>query len=485
MATPKIDPSLKLSSPGGDGPLYAETVIIHPRTVKGTFRNWKWAAMIVLLGIYHIGPFLRWDRGPDAPDQAILADLTGQRGYFFFLEIWPQEVYYLTGLLFIAAVALFFMSAVAGRIWCGFFCFQTVYTDLFVLVERWVVGDRAKRMALDRAPWTAAKVGRKAAVNAIWLLISLSCGVGFTLYFGDAPTMLVDIFSFREDIAVYGTIAIVGGCCFLLAGYAREQVCLYMCPYSRFQSAMFDEHSLIVTYEEWRGEPRKPARKGEGFEDRGHCIDCKMCVTSCPTGIDIREGIQMGCIGCALCIDACDSMMDRMGLPRGLITWDSTTNQEARARGEPTRIRLVRLRTIIYTVILLAVGGLMVASLATRHTTEVNVLHERSPMFVQLSDGSIRNGYVLKISNMIREDRVYDLSVAGLEGARLSVVGGVSNVASAELAIPPDSIGTFNVFVTVPRDKAGGKRSPLSFNLRETSKGEVARVESLFAAPDK
>jgi cytochrome c oxidase accessory protein FixG len=258
-----------------------------------------------------------------------------------------------------------------------------------------------------------------------------------------------------------------------------------MCPYSRFQSAMFDEHSLIVTYEEWRGEPRKPARKGQGFEDRGHCIDCKMCVTSCPTGIDIRDGIQMGCIGCALCIDACNSMMDRVGLPRGLITWDSTTNQEARAKGEPTRIRLVRLRTIIYTVILLAVGGLMVAGLATRHTTELKIIHERSPLFVQLSDGSIRNGYVLKVSNMVREDRVYALSVAGLDDARLSVVGGVSNVTSAELAVSPDSIGTFNVFVTAPLDKAGGKRSTLIFTLRETAKGGLTRAESLFAAPEK
>lgn len=486
MSTPKIDPTLKTAASGdGGGALYAETVMIHPRSVKGTFRSWKWAAMAVLLAVYHIAPFLRWDRGPGAPNQAILADLGGQRGYFFFLEIWPQEVYYITGLLFIAAIALFFMSSLAGRVWCGFFCFQTVYTDLFMFVERVVVGDRAKRMMLDRAPWSADKVVKKVTINLVWLLIGLSCGVGFTLYFGDAPTMLVDIFTLKEDSGVYSTIAVVGGCCFMLAGYAREQVCLYMCPYSRFQSAMFDDHSLIVTYQDWRGEDRKPARKGESFDDRGHCIDCKLCVTSCPTGIDIRDGIQMGCIGCALCIDACNTMMDRLKLPHGLITWDSNANVAARAKGEKTRLRLIRPRTIIYVVIMTLVGGLMVGSLASRKTTELKVIHERSPLYVQLSDGSIRNGYVLKVSNMVREERVYELGVVGIEGASLSVVGGESRGATARLTITPDAIGTFNVFVTAPINRLTGNRTPLVFTLRETGEGRETRSDSLFAAPEK
>ncbi|MDO8606922.1 MAG: cytochrome c oxidase accessory protein CcoG [Phaeospirillum sp.] len=487
MASPKIDPTLKNAAPGASdgGSLYAETVMIHPRTVKGTFRTWKWAAMALLLAVYHLGPFLRWDRGPGAPNQAILADMTGRRGYFFFLEIWPQEVYYITGLLFIAAIALFFMSSLAGRVWCGFFCFQTVYTDLFMLVERLVVGDRSKRMALDRAPWSAAKFGKKAVINLVWLAISASCGIGFTLFFGNAPSMLVDILTGNEDVGVYSAIAVVGGCCFLLAGYAREQVCLYMCPYSRFQSAMFDEHSLIVGYEEWRGEPRKPARKGEGFENRGHCIDCKMCVTACPTGIDIRDGIQMGCIGCALCIDACNSMMDRYKLPRGLITWDSIANQAARAEGRQGKLRLVRSRTIIYAVIMSLVGGLIVFSLASRKTTELNVIHERSPLYVQMSDGAIRNGYVLKVLNMVREDRTFILEVGGIDGARVSVVGGESNVAAATLKVSPDAIGAYNVFVNAPLASLQGKRTPLVFTLRETSEGGITRVESLFAAPDK
>ncbi len=485
MATPKIDPTLKKPAGDGDGPLYAETVMIHPRTVKGTFRNWKWAALIVLLAIYHIAPFLRWDRGPDAPSQAILADMTGRRGYFFFLEIWPQEVYYITGLLFLAAIALFFMSSLAGRIWCGFFCFQTVYTDLFMFVERLVVGDRSKRMALDRAKWNGDKLVKKAIVNAVWLVIAASCGIGFTLYFGDAPTMLKDIFLGREDSAVYGTIAVVGGCCFLLAGYAREQVCLYMCPYSRFQSAMFDEHSLIITYEEWRGEPRKPIRKSETFENRGHCIDCKMCVTSCPTGIDIRDGMQMGCIGCALCIDACNTMMDKYQLPRGLITWDSSANLAARERGEKTKIRLIRARTIVYVAIITAVSALMIFGLSSRKSFDIAVQHERSPLFVQLSDGSIRNGYTVKILNMVREDREFELSVSGIDGAGLSVVGGQAAGGKAMLRVEPDAVGTYNIFVTAPAGALQGKRTALYFTLRETAKGGSNRLESLFAAPER
>jgi cytochrome c oxidase accessory protein FixG len=485
MASPKIDPSLKKAADGDNVPLYAETVMIHPRSVKGTFRTWKWIAMVVCLAFFHLAPFMRWDRGPGAPNQAILADMVGRRGYFFFLEIWPQEVYYLTGVLFIAAVTLFFMSSLFGRVWCGFLCWQTVYTDLFMLVERYVVGDRAKRMALDRAPWSLDKLARKAVINLVWLVIALACGISFTLFFGNAPTMVVDILTGREDAGTYAAIAVVGGCCFLLAGYAREQVCLYMCPYSRFQSAMFDEHSLIVTYEEWRGETRKPARKGEDFSSRGHCIDCKMCVTACPTGIDIRDGVQMGCIGCALCIDACNTMMDKYGLPRGLVTWDSISNTNARATGGTPRYRLIRPRTIVYLVLLTLVAGLIIFSLASRRTTELNIIHERSPLYVQMSDGQIRNGYVIKVLNMVRQDRTYVLELAGIDGATLSVVGGASNVTSTELNVPPDMVGTYNLFVTAPVSKLDGKRTALVFVLKDKATGLVTRSDSLFAAPDK
>jgi cytochrome c oxidase accessory protein FixG len=486
MANIRIDPTLKAATgKNGGESFYAETVMIHPRSVKGRFRTIKWWAMAILLAFFHIAPFIRWDRGPGAPSQAILADIVGRRGYFFNLEIWPQEVYYLTGLLFIAAMTLFFMSALAGRIWCGFLCFQTVYTDLFMLVERLVIGDRAKRMTMDRAPWSADKLVKKAIVNVVWLLIALSCGIGLTLYFGDAPTMLVDILTWNEDAGVYAAITVAGGGCFLLAGYAREQVCLYMCPYSRFQSAMIDEHSMIITYEEDRGEPRAPARKGADFSNRGHCIDCKMCVTACPTGIDIRDGIQMGCIGCALCADACDTMMDKLGLPRGLVTWDSTANMESRAAGGQPKTRLIRVRTVLYASLITVVSAVILVSLLTRTTTEVNVLHERAPLYVQLSDGSIRNGYVFKVLNMIRKDRTYTLKVSGIEGATMSVVGGASNVVETELRAAPDDVATFNVFVTAPISRLESKRTPLVFVLKEAGETREKRHETLFAGPEK
>ncbi|MCR6629949.1 MAG: cytochrome c oxidase accessory protein CcoG [Magnetospirillum sp.] len=466
--------------------LYAETVIIHPRKVKGTFRTIKWWLMAVLLGVYHLAPFLRWDRGAGAPDQAILGDLAGRRGYFFFIEIWPQEVYYLTGLLLFAAIALFFMSAVAGRVWCGFLCWQTVYTDLFVLVERLVVGDRNARIKLDRDPWTLNKVVKKGIVQTVWLLISLACGIAFTLYFDDAFATLKDIVTFQASLGTWAAIAIVGGCCYLLAGFAREQVCLYMCPYSRFQSAMFDEHSLIISYEAWRGEPRAPARKGQGFEGRGHCIDCKMCVTSCPTGIDIREGLQMGCIGCGLCIDACNSMMDRYKLPRGLISYDSNANLLAREKGEKAQTKLVRPRTLIYTGLLAVIGVAIVIMLSTRHTVEVNVLHERSPLFVQLSDGSIRNGYTYKVLNMVRKDRAFSLSISGVPGATIEVVGDDSGKKEqTSLQVPGDDVTAFRLYVTVPEAVVQNSKTPLTFVLTDTADGHVVRSETLFAGPGR
>jgi cytochrome c oxidase accessory protein FixG len=467
-----------------DDQYYAETNKIHPRRVKGVFRKYKWWAVAVLMMVWHLGPFLRWDRGPGAPDQAVMVDMAGRRAYFFFIEIWPQEVYYLTGLLLIAAIGLFLMSALFGRIWCGFFCWQTVYTDLFVLVERLVIGDRNVRIAFDRKPMSAEKLVKRATVIAAWVVIAAGCGIAFTLYFGNAPQMLLDIFAGREDTAVYGAIAVVGGSCLLLAGWGREQVCIYACPYSRFQAAMFDEHSLIVSYEAWRGEPRAPVPLKRDFTGRGHCIDCKMCVQSCPTGIDIRDGSQLACVGCALCIDACNAMMDKFGLPRGLISYDSISNLEARAKGQPAKYRVVRPRSIIYTALIAVVVAVMAWSLVFRKTTDVNILHERAPLFVQLSDGSIRNGYVYKVLNMVRQDRTYTLEVAGIEGATLSVVGGDQHVAKTEVRVAPDDVGTFNVFVTAPEARLQGKRTPVFFLLTDET-GKTVRSESLFAGPEK
>jgi len=465
--------------------LYASSAKIHPRKVSGTFRTVKWAVVALLLAFWHLAPFLRWDRGPGAPDQAILVDMAGRRAYFFFIEIWPQEVYYLTGLLMIAAIGLFLMSALAGRLWCGFACWQTVYTDLFVAVERAIIGDRNARIAFDHQPWSAAKALRKGAVLVVWLAIAASCGIWFSLYFGDALTLLPQIVTGRADPGTYIAIAIVGGGCFLLAGFAREQVCIYMCPYSRFQSAMFDEHSLIITYESWRGEPRAFARPGQDFTGRGHCVDCLACIQCCPTGIDIRNGNQLACIGCGLCIDACDTVMDKFGLPRGLISYDSVTNIQARESGGKTGFRPIRPRTLVYGTALLIVVAAMVTSLARRTGLDVNILHERSPLFVQISNGDIRNGYTYKVLNMVRRDRTFTVAVAGLDGAKLEVLGNEGQAEKSEIEVPPDSVGTFRVYVTAPEAAIGGKARPITFLLKDTADGQEVHSPSLFAGPEQ
>ncbi|CAA7611907.1 cytochrome c oxidase accessory protein CcoG [Magnetospirillum sp. UT-4] len=472
----------KETTKSGGGSMYAETVKIQPRKVKGTFRSLKWWATVITLAFWHIAPFVRWDRGPGAPDQAILADMEGRRAYFFFIELWPQEVYYLTGLLLFAAILLFFISALAGRVWCGFLCWQTVYTDLFVWIEQVVIGDRNARIMFEKKPWTADKIVKKTIVQAAWIAVSAACGIAFTLFFEDAFKLLPQIFTLEASAGVYAFIAIIGGFCYLLAGYAREQVCLYMCPYSRFQSAMFDEHSLIISYEDWRGEPRAPARKGQSFDGRGHCVDCKMCVHVCPTGIDIREGLQMACIGCALCIDACNSIMDKHGLPRGLISYDSQVNVASRAKGGHPGTKLVRTRTVLYTLLLTAIAGAIMLGLGTRSTTEVNILHERAPVFVQMSDGTIRNGYTYKILNMVREERSYSLKVSGIEGARLDVVGGESGVGETKLTVMPDEVGSFRIYVNVPEANVRDKTTPLFFTLIDPT-GITVRSETLFAGP--
>ena len=461
-------------------PLYAHRIKVYPKSVQGPFRRIKWALLGLFLAIYYLVPWLRWDRGPGAPDQAILIDLPGRRAYFLWIEIWPQEVYYITGLLVLAALALFLVTSLLGRVWCGYACPQTVWTDLFMLVERLIEGDRNARMRLDRQPWSAAKFARKAAKHAIWLLIALATGGAWILYFVDAPTAIGPLLRGEGDAGAYVFIALFTSTTYLLAGWAREQVCTYMCPWPRFQAAMLDEHSVLVTYQDWRGEPRGKHKAGTPWDGRGDCIDCGQCIAVCPTGIDIRDGQQLECIGCGLCVDACDGVMDKVGRPPRLITWDTLSRQEAKAGGRTAPFRWWRARVVIYLALIAVVGAVMVGALALRATVELSVLRDRSPLWVVLADGSIRNAYTVKILNKSRDRETYRLAVAGLPQARLTVADGAGD---DRVAAQPDGVATFRVFLSLPAGTPLPESTPITLAATRLSTGEVARHGSVFLAP--
>jgi cytochrome c oxidase accessory protein FixG len=450
--------------------LFKKQEKIYPKRVWGTFRKLKWVAMVALLAIYYGAPWLRWHRGGESPDQAILIDLNHTRAYFFGLEIWPQEVYYITGILILAAVGLFFVTSLLGRVWCGYACPQTVWTDLFVWVERIVQGDRNARKKLDESPLSFQKIWKKGLTHFIWLIIGLCTGGAWVFYFNDAPTLLDQIIHFDVPWSVGGWIIGLTFSTYLMAGYAREQVCTYMCPYARFQSAMFDKNTLIIAYDEARGEPRGKHKAGDSWEGKGHCIDCDSCVVVCPMGIDIREGLQMECIACGLCVDACDNVMEKIGLPKGLIRY-STENK--------TPFKLFRIRTFWYAGIISLVGGLMLYSLLTRSPLEMNVIHDRNPLFVTLSDGTVRNGYNITIMNKHHEDKTYALTVEGLENATVRVQAS-TDLSPDALPVFADSVGHFRVFLTA--EKQTDHRREIVFHIMETGSNITTSKDTIFVS---
>ena len=458
--------------------LFAKQERIYPKRVSGIYRNLKWMAMIICLAIYYLVPFIRWDRGPNAPDQAVLIDLERGRAYWFWIEIWPQEIYILTGILILAAIALFFVTSLFGRVWCGYLCFQTVWTDLFIWVERIVQGDRNKRKKLREGPWTGEKFIKLGITHAIWLVIAWCTAGSFVLYFNDAPTLVRSFFNFNVSPVVLGFIGSLTFMTYLMAGFAREQVCTYMCPYARFQSAMFDQDTLIIGYDEKRGEPRGKHKKGADWTGLGDCIDCTACVQVCPMGIDIREGLQMECIACGLCIDACDDIMDKVGLPRGLIRYDTERRLEEKNHDlKISPFRILRPRSFYYMAIIAIVGGIMLYSLLTRSELDMHMLHDRNPLFVQLSNGDIRNGYDLKILNKTHSDHIYALQVHGLEGAVIEMVG-AGDLDELVLGVAADSVGQFKVFVHAPVEPQ--EPIEIEFVLQETQTGISDRYKSMF-----
>lgn len=403
--------------------LYQTRIPIYPRSVKGRFRNIKWAILVFAYSVYFLLPWLRWERQV-GPDQAVLFDIADRKFYLFDLVAHAQDLFWLTGFLLVAALLLFFVTGIAGRVFCGYFCFQTLWTDLYMLIERRVQGDRVARIRLDKAPWNANKVLRKGLTHALWLLAAFWTGLTFTLYWGDAPQLIVKWFTGSAPFAAYATTLFLTATTYVMAGLAREQVCTYMCPYARFQSVMFDADTRIVAYDVARGEGtagrHKVTRELKQREQRwqqgvGDCIDCGYCVQVCPTGIDIRDGLQVQCISCALCIDACDNIMDSLGWGRGLIRYTS----EKQARGETSRIW--KPRTIAYGLVLVAAIAGLVWSVSSQAPLELSVVQVRQPLFVRLSDGRVQNSYELHLENKTDEPMQLVVMMRGLPGAELDV----------------------------------------------------------------
>ncbi len=463
MSNPEeiLDPELKL---------YEKRKGVYPKAVDGTFRKLKWAIMAVTLGIYYITPWIRWDRGPYAPDQAVLVDLANRRFFMFGIEIWPHEFYYVAGMLVMAGIGLFLVTSAVGRAWCGYSCPQTVWTDLFQHIERAIDGDRNAQFRLQDAPWGLKKIAKRLSKWTVWLLVAMATGGAWIFYFADAPTLAREFFTGEAAFVAYATVGVLTATTFIFGGFMREQVCVYMCPWPRIQAAMMDEKSLTVTYKDWRGEPRGSVKKAEAQPGSfGDCIDCNQCVAVCPTGIDIREGPQIGCITCALCIDACDKVMDQVGRPRGLIDYVTSEDAELEKAGQahtPVLKTLFRPRTILYFSVWGAIGMAMLFAVGNRTRIDISANHDRNPLYVQLADGDVRNAYTANLRNMENRPRTMEISMSGLGQAVLWSSEGARETAgqTVTVKVPADSVGRVRLFVAAPG--AGPQREEFSFTVQ-------------------
>jgi len=510
--------------------LYAAQEPIFPRRVTGVFRRFKWAILIVTLGIYYLMPWIRWDRGVNLPDQAVLVDIASRRFYFFWIEIWPHEFYFVTGLLIMAGLGLFLFTSALGRVWCGYTCPQTVWTDLFILVERWIEGDRNARVRLYKAKWDVRKWRLRLTKWTVWLAISVATGGAWVFYFADAPTLLVNLFTLTAHPVAYGTIAVLTATTFVFGGFMREQICIYICPWPRIQAAMMDPDTLTVAYREWRGEPRgkgnvrkrdqatieKAEREAQAAgpgtvrykatpypnpalqiggkpqvaaqeEEHGDCIDCMACVNVCPMGIDIRDGQQMECITCALCIDACDDVMDKIGKPRGLIDYMALSDETAERAGKPPKAiwrHILRPRTIIYTVMWASIGVGLVYALFIRSDIELTVSPVRNPTYVVQSDGSIRNIYDVRLRNKLGEDRLIHLSLTSDKTLRIELQGRDDQL---NVLVPADTTILQRVYISArPQDPAATEHTTdLRLWVEDIESGERASRDTSFNGRDK
>ena len=455
--------------------LYAAREPIFPRRVKGNFRTLKWWLMAFTLGIYYLTPWIRWDRGPNLPDQAVLIDIAGRRFFFFMIEIWPHEFYFVAGLLIMAGLGLFLFTSAAGRVWCGYACPQTVWTDLFILVERWVEGDRNARLRLFRQDWNFEKARKRVTKWLIWALIGLATGGAWVFYFTDAPALFFDLIAGTAHPIAYISMALLTATTFVFGGFAREQICIYACPWPRIQAAMMDEDTLTIGYRDWRGEPRGKLQKGAVAQGHGDCIDCMACVNVCPMGIDIRNGQQMACITCGLCVDACDDVMDRIGKPRGLIGYLALTDEVAERDGTAPKSvwkHVFRVRTVMYTVLWSAVGIGLVVALFLRSDIDINVTPVRNPTFVTLSDGSIRNTYDMRLRNKLGADAQYAVQVTSDAVVTVSVEG----TEGLQVLVPANQTLTQRVYVTAAPGSAAAAADRTAIRLWVEQTGSADRV---------
>ncbi len=447
--------------------MYESAKKIYPREMKGRFERLSRIATISLLGLFYAVPWLMWD-----DRQAFLFDLPARKFYLLGLTLWPQDFPYLALLLIIAALSLFFFTALAGRLWCGFACPQTVWTEIFIWMEQLTEGTRSQRMKLDKAPWSWNKLRRKGLKQFLWITFSMWTGFTFVGYFTPIRELGMDIIALNVGGWTLFWGLFYGFATYGNAGYMREQVCKYMCPYARFQSAMFDKDTLIISYDEERGEPRGSRKRSVDHKQAGlgDCIDCTLCVQVCPTGIDIRKGLQYECIACAACIDACDSVMDKMNYPRGLIRY---TTEHALHHKET---HVIRPRMIVYATLLLVLIGGLVTSMVTRTPIILDVIRDRNTLYRELPGDVVENSYTIKLINQSNDERWFRLTVTGVEGIYLDGV-------DEEILVEGGGVLNLPLRARAHRDNAYGI-IPIDFTATAVDDESVTMVEdSRFLGP--